>query len=69
MQMIAHISHKQLVYEINFRRTKSGLEVDFILGRGEVAIEVKGTSRVDTRRLKSLYAFREEYSPRITIVV
>jgi predicted AAA+ superfamily ATPase len=28
-------------------RTKSGLEVDFVLGEGEVALEVKGTSRVD----------------------
>jgi predicted AAA+ superfamily ATPase len=69
MQMIAHNSYKELDYEINYWRTKSGLEVDFILGRGEVAVEVKGTSRIDTRDFKSLSAFREEYKPRITIVV
>ena len=69
MQIVAHSSYKELDYGINFWRTKSGLEVDFILGRGEVAIEVKGTSRVDTRDLKPLYAFRGEYSPRKAIVV
>jgi len=69
MQIVAHSSYKELDYGINFWRTKSGLEVDFILGRGEVAIEVKGTSRVDTRDLKPLYAFTEEYSPRKAIVV
>ena len=69
MQIAAHNSYKELDYDINFWRTKSGLEVDLILGGGEVAIEVKGTSRVDTRDLKPLYAFKEEYSPRKTIVV
>jgi len=69
MQIVAHSSYKELDYGINFWRTKSGLEVDFILGRGEVAIEVKGTSRVDTRDLKALYAFTGEYSPRKAIVV
>jgi predicted AAA+ superfamily ATPase len=44
------------------------LEVDFVLG-GEVAIEVKSTSRVDNTDLRSLNAFVAEYSPRLAIVV
>ena len=56
-------------YNINFWRTKSGLEVDFILGRGEVAIEVKGTSRVDNRDFNALIAFTEQYSPRQAFMV
>jgi predicted AAA+ superfamily ATPase len=69
MQLVAHSSYSELGYEINFWRTKSGMEVDFILGKGEIAIEVKGTSRVDNRDLKSLSVFIEEYSPRKGFVV
>lgn len=69
MQIAAHSSYNELDYEINFWRTKSGMEVDFILGKGEIAIEVKGSSRVDNRDLKSLSAFIEEYSPRKAFVV
>jgi predicted AAA+ superfamily ATPase len=69
MELTAHRSLKEVDYEINFWRTKSGLEVDFILGGGEVAIEVKGASRVDPRDLRPLRAFVEEYSPRQALVV
>ena len=69
MQMVAHSSYSELAYEINFWRTKSGMEVDFILGKGEIAVEIKGSSRVDNRDLKSLSAFMEEYSPRKGFVV
>ena len=69
MQLLAHRSYQELDYPINFWRTKTGLEVDFILGNGEVAIEVKGTSRVDSKDMKPLRAFIEEYSPRKAIIV
>ncbi len=69
MQLLAHRSYQELDYPINFWRTKTGLEVDFILGNGEVAVEVKGTSRVDSKDMKPLRAFVEEYSPRTAIVV
>lgn len=55
--------------KINFWRTKSGLEVDFVLGGGEVALETKGTTRVDNRDLRSLKSFIQEYSPRKAVVV
>ncbi len=35
MEIMAHRSYSELDYEVNFWRTKTGLEVDFILGRGE----------------------------------
>ncbi len=69
MELVAHRSHSELDYDINFWRTKTGLEVDFVLAGGEVAIEVKGTSRVDTRDLTALSAFVEEFSPKHAIVV
>ena len=69
MELKAHSSYHDLHYEISFWRTKSGLEVDFILGAGEIAIEVKGTSRVDKTDLKSLRAFMNEFKPRLGLVV
>ena len=69
MELRAHSSLRDLHYAINFWRTKSGLEADFVLGDGQVAIEVKGSNRVERSELRPLMAFREEYSPRQTLVV
>lgn len=68
-ELTAHRSYYELNYEINFWRTKSGLEVDFILGGGEIAIEVKGSSRVDNTLLKPLKTFMDEFKPKSGIVV
>ena len=69
MELAAHRSYSELDYPIHFWRTKTGLEVDFILGEGQVAIEVKGTNRVDNRDLTGLKAFAEAYSPQMALVV
>ena len=69
LEMRAHRSYCEMDYDINFWRTRSGLEVDFVLGNGEVAIEVKGSGRVDNRELRPLKAFMEEFSPKRALVV
>jgi predicted AAA+ superfamily ATPase len=69
MELLGHRAYRGLDYEVNFWRTKTGLEMDFILGRGEVAIEVKGTSRVDNTDLRPLKTFLEEYRPARAFVV
>jgi predicted AAA+ superfamily ATPase len=69
MEIQAHRSYRELGYPIHFWRTKSGLEVDFVLGDGEVAVEVKGTSRVDPSDFRSLRAFVEDNRPRHAILV
>ena len=69
MEIVAHASYSELAYDIHFWRTKGGAEVDFVLGEGEVAIEVKGTSRVDDRDLRSLRLFGETHRPRSSVVV
>lgn len=68
-ELAAHASYSEVDYPINFWRTKSGLEVDFVLADGEIAIEVKGTERVDNRLLKSIMAFKEQFKPQKTLVV
>ena len=68
-ELAAHSSYRELDYRIDFWRTKSGLEVDFVLGEGEVAIEIKGTSRVDQRDLASIRSFSADYRPKKSLVV
>ena len=68
-ELRAHTSYSELHYDICFWRTKSGLEVDFVLGNGEVAIEVKGTSQVESKALRAMRAFIDEYTPHKAIVV
>jgi predicted AAA+ superfamily ATPase len=69
MELRAHAAYRELDHPIEFWRTKSGQEVDFVLGGGEIAIEVKGTSRVDPRDLRSLQVFIERHAPRKAIVI
>jgi predicted AAA+ superfamily ATPase len=45
------------------------LEVDFVLAQGEVAIGVKGSSRVEQKDLRPLMAFADEYSPKKALLV
>ncbi|MCY3664763.1 MAG: AAA family ATPase [Gemmatimonadetes bacterium] len=68
-ELRAHASYSALHYDVHFWRTKSGLEVDFVLGNGEVAIEIKGTSRVEDKILRPLRVFIDEYAPQKALVV
>ena len=69
MEIAAYRSYADLDYDIHFWRTKSGLEVDFVLGEGEVAVEVKGSANISGKQLRPLKAFIEEHSPRDALVV
>lgn len=68
-EIAAHRSYSQLHYPLAYWRTASQFEVDFILGLHEIAVEVKGVKEVQVHHLKGLEAFREEYNPRLSIVV
>ena len=67
LEIIAARGYQEKEYPIEFWRTKSGLEVDFVLDRGAVALEVKG--RVRSGDLRPIRAFVEEFAPRRAIVV
>jgi predicted AAA+ superfamily ATPase len=69
MELAAHAEYSALDYRIRFWRTKSGQEVDFILGDGDVAIEVKGSSKVERKDLRGLKAFADDHKPRLSILV
>ncbi len=69
MEIIAYRSYSGKDFGVHFWRTKTGLEVDFVLGAGEIAIEVKGSSRIDRKDMNGLAAFIETYSPKRNFVV
>jgi uncharacterized protein len=69
MELDAHRVYRELDHDISFWRTKRGMEVDFVLGGGEVAVEVKGTDRADRRDLRGLLEFAAEHHPRESYLV
>lgn len=69
MELLAYRSYSERDFPIHFWRTKSGLEVDFVLGGGEIALEIKGSSRVDSTEIKPLKAFWEDYKPAKVLLV
>ena len=69
MELLAYRSYLEADFPIRFWRTKSGLEVDFVLGRtAQVAIEVKG-ARVRSEEMKGIRAFAQEHRPAHTVIV
>jgi predicted AAA+ superfamily ATPase len=68
-ELMAYSYYSEKYLDIRFWRTSTGLEVDFILGAGKVAIECKIDSRVHASDVKGLYAFCEDYHPEKAIVV
>lgn len=68
-ELYAHSKYSDLNYLISFWRTSSQIEVDFVLGDHEVAVEVKGTNNIQTRHLKGLQSFSEEYTVKKLIIV
>ncbi|OAI47109.1 AAA family ATPase [Gammaproteobacteria bacterium SCGC AG-212-F23] len=68
-ELIAYRGLHDLDFDIRFWRTKTGLEVDFILGKAEVAIEIKISERIDKSEIKGLIAFQEEHRPKNTYLV
>jgi len=68
-EIYSYSHYSGLNYPISYWRTASKIEVDFILGDNEVALEVKGTSMVIPRNLKGLKCFSEEYKTKKSIII
>jgi predicted AAA+ superfamily ATPase len=68
-EIYAHSRYSGKDYPMYYWRTASQLEIDFVLGDHEVAIEVKATEQADHRHLKGLKAFAEEYNVKKLILI
>lgn len=58
MELKAYQAYRNPEMEITYWRTSSGIEIDFILGQKDLAIEIKAGTRVhegDTRPFKALF--------------
>jgi len=68
-EIIAHRHYSGIHYPVCYWRTASQIEIDFVLGDHEVAIEVKSTANATPRHAKGLKSFSEEYTVKKQILV
>jgi predicted AAA+ superfamily ATPase len=68
-EVYTHSSYSGIGYPVSYWRTASQIEIDFVLGDHEVAIEVKATEQVNQRHLKGLKSFAEDYKVKKLILV
>ena len=69
MELIAYLGLNEFDEPIQFWRSKSGLEVDFVFNNGQVAIEVKLSEKPVLSDLRGLRAYCEDYQPKHALVV
>ena len=69
MELKAYQAYRNPDLEIAFWRTASGIEVDFIVGQMELAIEVKAGRRVHAADVRPLLALAEEHRIRRSVIV
>jgi predicted AAA+ superfamily ATPase len=67
-ELLAFDAYHESSTELSYWRLASGIEVDFIVGRMDVAIEAKASGRITTDHLKGLRHLRADH-PRARRVV
>lgn len=60
-ELSVHSRYTNAWYPITYWRLSSGIEVDFVLGDADVAIEVKSGGRIQTQNTRHLLEFRKEH--------
>ena len=60
-ELSTHSSYSELFYDLSYWRLSSGVEVDFILGDAQVAIEAKGKTRITSSDLKGLVQLKKDF--------
>lgn len=68
-ELYAYSHYSGKGFPVSYWRTASQIEVDFILGDNDVAVEVKSSKNIDSRQLNGLKAFSEEYRVGKSIIV
>ncbi len=69
MELTAYIGLNELDCKIQYWRSKTGLEVDFVTDDGAVAIEVKISETPRKAEYKGLVTYCDDHSPKLAIVV
>lgn len=63
-ELSVHTRCTEAEYPISYWRLSSGIEVDFVLGDADVALEVKSSTKIHGKHTRNLLHFREEH-PRV----
>ncbi|MFY8020585.1 MAG: ATP-binding protein [Bacteroidia bacterium] len=69
MELYAYSQYSGKEFPIYYWRTTSQIEVDFVIGENEVALEIKASNNINSRHLKGLKSFSEEYQTKQMILV
>ncbi|MBW2202277.1 MAG: ATP-binding protein [Deltaproteobacteria bacterium] len=69
MELKAYQAYRNPELDISYWRTSTGFEVDFILGDMQVALEVKGSSKVHSAHTRGLKALLEEHQVEKAVIV
>lgn len=69
MELKAYQAYRNPEIDIRYWRTSTGMEVDFILGEMDVALEIKGSRRVHEGDLKGLTALLTEHKVRHPLLI
>lgn len=68
-EIIAYLGYHYSNEKISYWRTASGYEVDTIIGEGRIAIELKSAEEVQSKHVKGLKAFSEDFPDSRLIIV
>jgi predicted AAA+ superfamily ATPase len=60
-ELTAFVSYREFDGDLSYWRLASGIEVDFVLGDMQVAIEAKASSRITQDHLKGLRSLVEDH--------
>ena len=60
-ELIAYLGYHKMNEQLSYWRTTSGYEVDAIIGDGRVAIEIKSVEEIQSRHLRGLKAFQDDF--------
>lgn len=68
-EIFAHSNYSGIDYPIYYWRTASQIEIDFVLGDHEVAIETKSTTNARPHHAKGLKQFAKDYAAKKLLLV
>jgi len=60
-ELSVHSRYSERFYDLSYWRLSSGIEVDFVIGEGDVAIEAKGKASVTSRDVRGLLEFKKDF--------
>ncbi|MCQ2192231.1 MAG: AAA family ATPase [Paludibacteraceae bacterium] len=68
-ELVAYMGYNHINEELSYWRTYLGKEVDVVIGKARVAIEIKSAEEIQSKHMKGLAQFAEDYPECRRIIV